>query len=722
MPCITVKTRYNLTVRKIARFEAHLDDYGCITIYLSRQFYNGKSDVFYLKKPDGTLSKCQILSFELSEGDYNKYSIATSELIEIGCAYEVTEEHGLKVPLQYSFITKTARFDQKFYYDGIDLGVHPLGNTTDFALWAPTATRVILELIDRPHRSYELIRTEHGVYRHHSKTNLHGKKYLYHVLVNGIWNTTTDPVARSATSNNSASVVIDYTQVECPRFSQNLPPFDSPTEAIIYELSIRDYTAQIESGVVAKSQFLGLTELNTKTPKGSLTGLSHIIDLGVTHVQIMPMFDFSTVDEDNPATFYNWGYDPLQYNVPEGSYSSDPKDPLKRVLEARTMIQSFHQHGIRVIMDVVYNHVYEMESNAFEKVVPYYYFRRSATGALSNGSFCNNDVDSNRLMVRKFILDSCKCWMEAYDIDGFRFDLMGVLDVETMNAIETQTKTLKPDSLILGEGWNMPTVLPEELKANMSNQAKMPHIAQFNDFFRDHVKGKTALSEVTSKGYCAGDVSYIDAMKAAMTGNCIPGLRQIFDQPTQSVNYVECHDNHTSWDKLKECCKEDPRDIRVKKHKLMIASVLLAQGIPFLHSGQEFCRTKNGQSNSYRSSDAINQMDWLRKQRQMDVVQYTKDMIALRQRLPIFRMQSASAIQSRVSFRNFDGMLVMHLIGEKTDAYRDVWVYINPTNQIYYEHFDDFVEILSNEAGLIEDYSAQNATINPYTLVVFGRK
>jgi len=709
-------------VRKSVRYEAHLDDYGLITIYLSRQFYNGKSDVFYLKKPDGSLHKCHILNFELSQGDYNKYIIQTHEHIEIGQPYEVTEEHGLKVPLQYSLITKTARFDHEFYYDGNDLGVHPGDEGTVFALWAPTATRVILEMVDNPKKSFEMIRSDKGVYRFTVRGNAHGRQYLYHVLVNGNWNTTSDPVARSATSNNSASVVIDYTKLDVERFNHRLPVFNSPTEAVIYELSIRDFTNQPESGVKARSQFLGLTELDTKTPNGIITGLSHIVDLGVTHVQIMPMYDFSTVDEDNPSTFYNWGYDPLQYNVPEGSFSSNPKDPLKRVLEARTMIQAFHKQGIRVIMDVVYNHVYEMDSNAFEKVVPYYYFRRSASGALSNGSFCNNDVDSNRLMVRKFILDSCKCWMEAYDLDGFRFDLMGVLDVETMNAVVAQCKALKPDSMVYGEGWNMPTILPEDMKANMGNQAKMPHIAHFNDFFREHVKGRTSPDEITMKGYCSGDTSFYDAMTSCMVGTCLPGMVKIFDHPTQSVNYVECHDNNTSWDKLKECCKEDSREIRIRKHKLMIGSILLAQGIPFLHSGQEFCRTKNGQHNSYRSSDAINQVDWLRKERHLEVVQYTKDMIALRKRLPVFRMSTASQIQNRVSFRNFDGMLVMHYVCERKNPYHELWVYINPTNQIYYEHFQDFVEILANEAGLLEGVKAQNVTINPYTLVIFAKK
>jgi pullulanase len=542
------------------------------------------------------------------------------------------------------------------------------------------------------------------------------------VQVNGSWTTSTDPIARSSTANNTASVVIDYTKVSVENFSHCLAPLTRPTDAILYELSVRDFTAQPESGVTHRSKFLGLTESHTTTPNGISTGLDHIVELGVTHVQLMPIYDFATVDEDNPNAFYNWGYDPLQYNVPEGSYATDPSDPVLRVKEARQMIQAFHQKGLRVIMDVVYNHVYDMDTNAFEKIVPYYYFRRSATGALSNGSFCNNDIDSNRLMVRKFILDSCKCWMEAYDVDGFRFDLMGVLDIDTMNAIVAQSKALKPEAMIYGEGWNMPTILPEDLKANMGNQAKMPQIAHFNDFFREHVKGKTSHDEIGVKGYCAGDVSYLEAMKSAMTGTCVPGLVKVFDQPTQSVNYVECHDNHTSWDKLKECCKEDTRDVRVKKHKLMIGSVLLSQGIPFLHSGQEFCRTKNGQHNSYRSSDSINQVDWLRKERHMDVVRYTQDLIALRKRLPMLHMTSASQIAQRVTFRNFDGMLIVHYVCEKKSPYAELWIYINPTNQIYYERFDDFVEILANEAGLLDGVIAQNVTINPYTLVVFGRK
>jgi len=708
-------------MRKIEHFEAHLDDYGIVTAYISKEFYQGKSDAFYLRDAYGKLSKCAIFSFELSSQDYSKYTLGVAENLVIGDPYELLEEHGRSVYLQYSLITKSTRFDEEFYYEGKDLGCHPSDEKTDFALWAPTAHRVVLELFkESGSEVYESKRQEKGVFKTSLVGNGHGLSYVYHIYVNGRWNVTTDPVARSATSNNQHSVIVDYTRLKVKK-APKLPNLKQATDAIIYELSVRDYTMQMEGRFEHRGKFLGLTEKNRRTLNGISTGLTHIKELGITHVQIMPMYDFATVDEQNTHLFYNWGYDPLQFNVPEGSFSTQPQNPMSRVEEAMTMIESFHHEGIRVIMDVVYNHVYDMESSPFEKVVPYYYFRRSHSGSLSNGSFCGNDFDSNRLMARKFILDSCACWMEAYDVDGFRFDLMGVLDVDTMNAIEAQARALKPDTLIYGEGWNMPTSLPEAMKANKGNQALMPKIGHFNDFFRESVKGKTSHDEVNIKGYCTGDTNYIEAMKASMVGTSIEGFVKSFNAPTQSINYVECHDNHTVWDKMKESNKEDSREIRIKRQKLMIGSILLAQGIPFIHSGQEFCRTKNGLHNTYRSPDNVNQIDWLRKERFMDVVSYTSDMVSLRKKLPILRLTQSNEIKERISFREFDGMLITHYTCTKEDPYTELWIYINPTNQIYYESFNQFVHILANEAGVIEGVTVQNATINPYTIVVFAK-
>lgn len=708
-------------MRKVERFEAHLDDYHVITAYLSKQFYQGRSDAFYVRDVKGKLHKCEIHSYEHSGDDYFAYTLGIKDLLVIGAYYEVIEEHGLSVPLQYSLITKSARFDQEFYYDGLDLGCHPTEEETRFALWAPTANRVVLEIFKEsgPH-VLEAQRSEKGVFRSVLKGNGHGLGYLYHIYVNGKWNVTSDPQARSSTTNNQHSVIVDYRKI--PVEKVELSSFKNPTEAIIYELSVRDFTMQAESRIEHRGKFLGLTEENTKTQNGVKTGLAHLIDLGITHVQIMPMYDFATVDEHNVHVFYNWGYDPLQFNVPEGSFSTQPDNPIFRVEEVMRMISALHKAGIRVIMDVVYNHVYDMETSPFEKVVPYYYFRRAQSGALSNGTFCGNDFDSNRAMARKFILDSCLCWMEAYDVDGFRFDLMGVLDVDTMNAVELQSRRVKPGSLVYGEGWNMPTALPEHEKANKGNQDRMPRIGHFNDFFREVVKGKTSNDEINIKGYCTGDTNYIEAMKACMIATCVPGFVKSFEHPAQSINYVECHDNHTVWDKMKESNKEDSREVRIKRQKLMIGTIMMAQGIPFLHSGQEFARTKNGLHNTYRSPDNINQIDWLRKERFMEVVNYTKDMIALRKKLPILHMNDAHQIAAHVDFREFDGMLITHYTCPKANPYSDLWIYINPTNQIYYESFSEFVKIVANEAGMIENVKVMNATINPYTLVVFAKE
>ena len=712
-------------MRNVEKFEAHLDDYKVITIYLSRQFYQGRSDAFFLRDSGGILIKLPIHGFELTSGDYNKYVLGAPDSIVIGDAYDVVEEHSLSTPLQYSLIVKSPRFDDEFYYAGNDLGVRTFLNHTDFALWAPTANRVLLEVyVDDVKEVREMKRTEKGVFRHRYNHNLHGCGYLYHVLVNGKWNQTSDPIARSSFANNRMSAVIDYTQTSIDNYSKNLPEFNHPTDAVIYEVSVRDFSMMKEGNIPDQGKFLAFTHEDTRTDAGYSTGISYIKELGVTHVQIMPMFDFATVDELNIQAFYNWGYDPLQYNVPEGSFTTHPDLPVQRVIEAKKMIQAFHKQGIRVNMDVVYNHVYDMDTSPFESVVPYYYFRRSASGALSNGSFCNNDIDSNRLMVRKFILDSCQCWMEAYDIDGFRFDLMGVLDVVTMNEVVAQSRKLKPDAMIYGEGWNMPTLLDENLKANMGNQAMMPEIGHFNDFFRENVKGKTSPNEIAARGYCSGDTNFLPAMFSAMIGNCLNDDKvKLFEQPHQSVNYVECHDNSTSWDKLKECCREDQREVRIRKHKLMIGTILVSQGIPFLHSGQEFCRTKSGNYNSYRSNDPLNQLDWLRRERYDEVVRYTRDLIQLRKRIPSFRLISAEEISRHVMFSSLDNkVLIYHLHHLNEGAYSSIFVYINPTSQVFYQSFPDYVDLLANEAGMIKDYSVQSVAINPYTMVIVGTK
>lgn len=713
-------------MRKVERFEAHLDDYNLITIYLSKRFYQGKSDVFYLRDSDSQMKKLTIKSFENTSNDYSKYILTGCENIEFGQSYEIVEEHSLSTPLQIGLIVKSLRFDQEFYYDGNDLGANVIHDkSTQFALWAPTATEVKVDYIeDGVNKVVPMIREEKGVYRVVVEGNLHLSSYVYLVKVNGRWVESIDPYGRSSLANASRSVVMNHRLCSVPKYDELLPEFKSKTDAVIMECSVRDFTMDKEANNPYPGTFKGFIQRGTRSSAHTLTGFDYLIQLGVTHVQLLPVYDFATVDENNVKMFYNWGYDPVQYNVPEGSYSSNPNDPCARVKELKELVSELHKEGIRVVMDVVYNHVYDMDTSSFEKIVPYYFFRRSTSGAVSNGSFCDNDFDSNRLMARKYIVDSCSMWVKEYGFDGFRFDLMGIVDVDTMNLVEETCRKIKPDIMIYGEGWNMPTILDDSLKAMMFNQGKMPNIGHFNDFYRDHVKGKTDENEVTLKGYCTGDIGYTEAMKMSLVGNTLNDtFVYLFDSPAKSINYVECHDNRTSWDKIKECCKEDQRDVRIRKHKMMIGALLVSQGVPFIHSGQEFARTKNGVHNSYRSSDMINQIDWLRKDRYMDVVQYTKDMIRLRKQLAPLRFETTEEIKKHVYFDTLANHVLLYGFKhvKKYGKYDHIQIFFNPTYSVIYHRLDDYYDLIANEAGLIGELSVQSLTINPFTIVVVAK-
>jgi pullulanase len=711
-------------MRKVERFEAHLDDYNSITVYLSKRFYQGKSESFFLREPSGKLSKLIIKSFENTSNEYSKYMLAGCDSIMFGVPYVIVEEHSLSTPLQIGLIVKSPRFDQEFYYPGNDLGAHVNGGATEFVLWAPTAVAVKVQIDTDIRITLDLKREEKGVYRISIPQNLHLAKYKYLIFVNGKWIESIDPYGRSSTSNASLSVVIDDDQCLVDHQNECLPILKSKTDAIIVECSVRDFTMDKESNNPYPGTFKGFITRGTMSANNTKTGFDYLCSLNVSHIQLMPVFDFATVDEENVSMFYNWGYDPIQYNVPEGSFSSDPHDPLSRVMELKELISQCHKEGMRVIMDVVYNHVYDMDASSFEKIVPYYFFRRSATGAVSNGSFCDNDFDSNRLMARKYIVDSCKMWVNSYGVDGFRFDLMGIIDVDTMNLVEEECQKLKPDIMIYGEGWNMPTILDDSLKAMMFNQHQMPNIGHFNDFYRDHVKGKTSENEVSVKGYCTGDVNYADAMKMALIGNTLNDeFIYLFDSPQKSINYVECHDNRTAWDKIKECCKEDTREIRIRKHKLMIGALMVSQGTPFFQIGQEFCRTKNGVHNSYRSSDYINQLDWLRKDRYHEVVQYTKDMIKLRKQIGAFRLKTTAEIRRHVYFEDLNHQILVYGLKNVRayGSYDHIRVFFNPTNQVVYHRLEDYADLIANEAGLIGGLKVQSLTINPNTMVVVGK-
>lgn len=552
-----------------------------------------------------------------------------------------------------------AEFDDSFGYDGDDLGLCYTPRASSFRLWAPTAQAAELALYDTwqsdapPVRRLPMERDVRGTWTINAEGDLNGLLYTYRVQIGDGWNEACDPYAKAVAVNGDRAAILDMRSTDPERWTDERPPLADAVDAVIYELHLRDLSLHPASGIAHAGQYLGLAEAGTKGPGGISTGLDHIASLGVTHVQLLPIYDYATesVDEtklDEPQ--YNWGYDPKNYNAPEGSYATDPYSPGVRIKELKTMIQGLHDRGIRVIMDVVYNHVYDGYRVNFTKLVPGYYLRYKPDGSLSNGSGCGNDCATERAMMSRFIVDSVLYWEREYHLDGFRFDLMGLMDIDTMNEIRRRLDERDPSILTIGEGWMMETELDPGRRANQSHAHRMPGIAHFNDGFRDAIKGSIFLHD--EKGFISGASGFEDGIKAGVAGaiEFAAGIAQFAAEPQQTVNFVECHDNHTLWDKL-ELAADDADDAeRSEMHRLASAIALTSQGIAFVHAGQEFMRTKYGEENSYKSPIEINWLDWERCAGRQDDVDYMRRLIALRRSRPAFRLRSAADIREALRF------------------------------------------------------------------------
>ena len=410
-----------------------------------------------------------------------------------------------------------------------------------------------------------------------------------------------------------------------------------PTESIIYELSVRDFSVQKEAGFKHPGKFTALTE--SPQLNGQTLGFDYLRHLGVTHVQLLPVYDFGSVDEEDQWKAYNWGYDPVQYNVPEGSYASDPNDPYARILELQDTIATYHQANLSVIMDVVYNHVYKADEFAFERIVPGYFYRYDQDRQRTNGTFCGNDVASERAMVRNYIKQSVKQWVQLYGFDGFRFDLMGILDRQTMMEIQEELVAIYPNIYLYGEGWKMDTGLEPDLLAHQYNAEQLHPYGFFSDNFRDTIKRSILNEGRVDSPYQANDLANV------LTANIGCKGAPHFVRPQQAINYVECHDNATFYDYLKV---EDPTispELRHTKARLGLHLVLLAQGVPFLHAGQEFYRSKGLEENTYNLPDALNQLDWLSSTSYETDIQFLRELIAYRKEEELLRFDKAQDIR-----------------------------------------------------------------------------
>ena len=560
---------------------------------------------------------------------------------------------------------------------------------TKFTLWAPTAEEVRVLLYDSgnegsAYQTLSLEMGEDGIWNTSIKEDLKGKFYTFNVKVNGKWlGDTPGIMAKAVGVNGKRAAVIDLRSTDPEGWANDVRPLlKDYADIIVYEMHHRDFSLDSVSGIRNKGKFLALTELGTTTSQGEKTGIDHLKELGVTHVHILPSYDYASVDESKPdKAQYNWGYDPQNYNVPDGSYSTDPYKPDVRIKEFKQMVQALHKAGIRVVLDVVYNHTFNTEESNFERTVPGYFYRQTKDGKPANGSGCGNETASDRAMMRKYMVESVLYWINEYHIDGFRFDLMGIHDIETMNEIRAAVDKIDPSIFIYGEGWaaSAPRLDQEEL-AMKANIYKMPRIAAFSDEMRDGLRG--GWDDDRKGAFLIGQPGHEMSIKFGLVG-AVKHPQVINDsvnyskepwalQPTQMLSYVSCHDDMCLADRLKATMPDATDEERASLHKLAETFVFTSQGVPFIFAGDEMMRDKKGIHNSYNSPDSINTIDWRNKTIHHDVFDYVRELITLRKNHPAFRMGDADKVRQYMEFLPVEGSNLVAFI-LKDNANGDSW-------------------------------------------------
>ncbi|MBS2970068.1 type I pullulanase [Metabacillus sp. KIGAM252] len=624
-------------------FEAYLDDLHTITILLPSDRQNFFKKSFTVTDDEGNESPLSMSDCYDIE-NFVKCICHSSIQLKAGKRQLVTDSSGLSAELLMGAVIRTAAFDELYGFDG-KLGAEFTEAQISLKVWVPTAVEVRLLLSDPARQIIEMPmrKEDQGIWRAQIGLDQYGKFYKYRALINGKWREAADPYVKAVTKNGEWGVLLNPADAQVDKIP--VPPLNQVTDAIIYELHVRDFSIHENSGMSAKGKYKAFAEKDTASRKGFSSGMSYIKSLGVTHVELLPVYDFEGVAEGEADGGYNWGYNPVHFNAPEGSYSTDPDNPMARIRELKECIQALHANGLKMIMDGVYNHVYDMNLSSFEKLVPGYFFRMDEYGYPSNGTGVGNDFASERRMARKYILDSIRYWIEEYDVDGIRFDLMGILDLDTMRMVRELTSSIKKDAILLGEGWDLSTPLGADRKTTIINAKKIPGVAFFNDRFRDVVKGSTFLHG--DRGFSMGDEGKKDEALSVIKGivQYSQGSDKWLEDPSQSVNYVESHDNHTFWDKLKIAVPDAPDEKLRQYQKLASSMVILSQGIPFLHAGQEFYRTKQGCENSYNQNDDINHLDWnLREAFEADIEEI-RQLIHLRKSHGAFRLSGKEKVE-----------------------------------------------------------------------------
>lgn len=568
---------------------------------------------------------------------------------------------------------------------------------TRFSLWAPTADEVRLMLYNEgegghAYRTVSMEAGEEGVWHTTVAEDLLGKFYTFNVKIGDRWLGDTPGIfAKAVGVNGHRAAIIDLRSTDPEGWADDRrPPLRSAADVVIYEMHHRDFSISPASGIEHKGKFLALTEAGTRSPEGLATGIDHLRELGVTHVHLLPSYDYASIDETRlDENRYNWGYDPLNYNVPDGSYATDPYRPDVRIREFKQMVQALHQAGIRVILDVVYNHTFSIDGSNFERTAPGYFYRQRPDGTYADASACGNETASDRPMMRKYIVESVLHWAREYHIDGFRFDLMGIHDIRTMNEVRAALTALDPSIIVYGEGWAAQAPqLPQDSLAMKANTYRMSGIAAFSDEMRDALRGP--FNDNKQGAFLAGLPGGEESIKFGIVGavqhpqvcNDSVNYSQApwAGEPTQMISYVSCHDDMCLVDRLRASIPGIKDDELARLDKLAQTAVFTSQGIPFIYAGEEVMRDKKGVHNSFQSPDSINAIDWSRKALHADVFAYYKGLIQLRKNHPAFRLGSAELVRRHLEFLPVEGKnLVAWRLKEHAggDRWEDIVVVLN---------------------------------------------
>ena len=694
-----------------------------LELHIPLNFYLSNSTNFRIFKEDECVLEITSNSRVHSSNSFILFFNTKDITFIPGIEYFLVTSDNFFVPIDFSSLALDNKaFEEKYRYDG-KLGLTYSKEKSIFRLFSPFASQIILVIQKYNSKQKQSFIMNHNLDNGIFDITILGdyEKAKYHFLVT-LFSTTykvIDPYSFSTDANARNSFVIDVEKIKSiPSNNQYLDKYLGPTASIIYETNVRDMTSL--TSLSNKGTYLGLVE-HHKEEAGMKVGIDYLNYIKPTHVQLQPILDFQTVDENNPFSSYNWGYDPLMFFSLEGSYSSNPNDPYARLKEARMMVSQLHKSNLRVVLDVVYNHVFSDKYNPLSILVPNYYYRLNKDLTLSKGSGCGNELESRNYMVRKLIIDSTLYLLSLLDIDGFRFDLSALIDIETLNLLAKKVKSLKKNFIFIGEGWSLGTSLRSEECSSMQNAEWLPDFAFFNDRYRDVVKGGSSESSLHIQGYLLGDTNYFDGFKHTFLGstNSI-AFAPLFKNVNQTVNFVECHDNYTLYDKIKCAIPDASEEEILTRIKMINTAIIFSVGIPFIHMGQEFGQSKNMEGNTYNAGDYINGFNYQVASERKELIEFFSHLVKLKKEFIVLAGDDYKKITDYIIFDSLPGGAIKITFSLKKCNY---YLIFNPTREMFMYSFDEkIIHLLSSDSNSLSQNNLYLSKINPVSVNIYKSK